>query len=63
MVIIIMVKARGQVFCRKVLVCGIGSKMASYDLIKYSARVQMDWLVGLLVGQMLQSQPADSLLI
>ena len=61
MVIVIMVKVRGQVFCRKVLVCGIGSKMVSYDLIKYSARFQMDWAVGLLVGQMPQGQPADSL--
>jgi hypothetical protein len=34
MVIIIMVKVRGQVLCRKVLVCGIGSKVASYGLIK-----------------------------
>ncbi len=54
MVIVIMVKVRGQVLCRKVLVCGIGSKMASYGLIKYSARFQMDWAVGLLVGQMPQ---------
>ncbi len=61
MVIIIMVKVRGQVFCWKVLVCGIGSKMASYGLIKYSARFQMDQAVGLLIGQMPQGQPADSL--
>ncbi len=61
MVIIIMVKVRGQVFCRKVLVCSIGSKMASYGLIKYSAHFQMDWAVGLLVGQMPQGGPADSL--
>ena len=54
MVIVIMVKVRGQVFCRKVLVCGIGSKMASYGLIKSSARFQMDRAVGLLIGQMLQ---------
>ncbi len=61
MVIVIMVKVRGQVFCRKVLVCGIGSKMASYGLIKDSARFQMDRAVGLLVDQMPQSQPKDSL--
>ena len=54
MVIVIMVKVRGQVFCRKVLVCGIGSKMASYGLIKYSARFQMDWAVDLLVSQIPQ---------
>jgi hypothetical protein len=28
-VIVIMVKVRGQVLCRKVLVCGIGSKVSS----------------------------------
>ena len=61
MVIVIMVKVRGQVLCRKVLVCGIGSKVASYSLIKYPARFQMDWAVGLLVGQMLQGRPADIL--
>jgi hypothetical protein len=61
MVIITMVKIRGQVFCQKVLVCSIGSKVASYGLIKYPARFQMDWAVGLLVGQMPQGQPADSL--
>ncbi len=61
MVIDKMVKVRGQVFCRKVLVCGIGSKMASYSLIKYSLHFQMDQAVGLLVGQMPQGQPADSL--
>ncbi len=61
MVIVIMVKVRGQVLCRKVLVCGIGSKMASYSLIKYSAHFQMDQAVGLLVGQMPQAQPAPSL--
>ncbi len=60
-VIVIMVKVRGLVFCWKVLVCGIGSKMTSYGLIKYSACFQMDWAVGLLVGQMPQGQPADSL--
>jgi hypothetical protein len=63
MVIVIMVKVRGQVFCRKVLICGIGSKVASYGLIKYPARFQMDWAVDLLVGQMPQGQPADSLSI
>jgi hypothetical protein len=61
MVIIIMVKVRGQVFCQKVLVCGIGSKVASNGLIKYPARLQMDWAVGLLVSQMPQGWPADSL--
>jgi hypothetical protein len=54
MVIFIMVIVRGQVFCQKVLVCGIGSKVASYGLIKYPARFQMDQAVGLLVGQMPQ---------
>jgi hypothetical protein len=33
MVIVIIVKVRGQVLCQKVLVCGIGSKVASYSLI------------------------------
>ena len=61
MVIIIQVIVRGQVFCRKVLVCGIGSKVASYSLIKYPARFQMGRAVGLLVGQMPQGRPADSL--
>ncbi len=61
MAIVIMVKVRGQVLCWKVLVCGIGSKVASYGLIKYPARFQMDQAVGLLIGQMLQGQPADSL--
>ncbi len=42
MVIVIMVKVWGQVFCWKVLVCGIGSKVASYCLIKYPACLQMD---------------------
>ncbi len=32
MVIIIKVKVRGQVFCRKVLVCGIGSKVVCNGL-------------------------------
>jgi hypothetical protein len=54
MVIVIMVKVRGQVLCRKVLVCGIGSKVASNGLIKYPERFQMDRAVGLLVGQMPQ---------
>jgi hypothetical protein len=61
MVIVIMVKVRGQVLCRKVLVCGIGSNVASYSLIKYPAHFQMDRAVGLLVGQMPQGQPADIL--
>jgi hypothetical protein len=33
MVIIIKVKVMGQVFCRKVLVCGIGSKVVCNGLI------------------------------
>jgi hypothetical protein len=41
-VIVIMVKVWGQVFCWKVLVCGIGSKVASYGLIEYPAHFQMD---------------------
>jgi hypothetical protein len=55
MFIIIMVIVRGQVLCRKVLVCGIRSKVTSYSLIKYPARFQMDQAVGLLVNQMPQS--------
>jgi hypothetical protein len=60
-VIVIMVKVRGEVLCQKVLVCGIESKVASYSLIKYPARFQMDWAVGLLVGQTPQGRPADIL--
>ncbi len=63
MVIIIKVKVRGQVFCQKVLVCGIGSKVVSNGLIKYPAHFLMDKAVGLLVGQVPQGQPADSLAI
>jgi hypothetical protein len=54
MVIVIVVKVWGQVFCQKVLVCGIRSKVASYGLIKYPAHLQMDWAADLLVGQMPQ---------
>jgi hypothetical protein len=54
MVIIIRVKVRGQVFCRKVLVCGIGSKVVCNGLIKYTAHFLMDRVVDVLVGQMPQ---------
>ncbi len=61
MVIIIKVIVRGQVYCRKVLVCGIGSKVVYNGLIKYPARFLMDRAVDLLLGQMPQGRPADSL--
>jgi hypothetical protein len=49
MVIIIKIKVRGQVFCQKVLVCGIGSKVVCNGLIKYPAHFLMDRAVNLLV--------------
>jgi hypothetical protein len=54
MVIIIKVIVRGQVFCWKVLVCGIGSKVVCNSLIKYPAHFLMDRAVNLLVVQMPQ---------
>ncbi len=47
-IIIKVVKVRGQVFCRKVLVCGIGSKVVCNSLIKYPAYKShvAEWLSG-----------------
>ncbi len=54
MVIIIKVKVRGQLFCQKVLVCGIGSKVVCNSLIKNPAHFLMDRAVDLLISQMPQ---------
>jgi hypothetical protein len=54
MVIIVKVKVRGQVFCRKVLVCGIRSKVVCNGLIEYPAHFLIDRAMNLLVLQMPQ---------
>ncbi len=54
MAIIIEVIVRGQVFCRKILFHGIGSKVVSNSLIEYPAHFLVDRAVDLLVVQMPQ---------
>jgi hypothetical protein len=53
-VVIIEVIVRGQVFCRKILFRGIGSKVVSNSLIEYPAHFLVDRAVDLLVVQMPQ---------
>ncbi len=54
MVINIEVIVRGQVFCRKILFRGIGSKVVSNGLIEYPAHFLVDRAVDLLIVQMPQ---------
>ncbi len=54
MVIIIEVIVRGQVFCRKVLFCSIGSKVVSDTLMEYPVHFRVDRAVNLFVVQMPQ---------
>ncbi len=54
MVIIIEIIVRVQVFCRKILFRGIGSKVVSNSLIEYPAHFLVDRAVDLLVIQMPQ---------
>ncbi len=63
MVIIIKVIVRGQVFYRKILFRGIGSKVVSNSLIEYPAHFLVDRAVDLLIVQMPQGQSVDSLSI
>ncbi len=54
MVVIIKVIVRGQVLCRKVLFCGIGSEVVSNALIEYPAHFLVDRAANLLIIQMPQ---------
>ncbi len=54
MVIIIEVIVRGQVFCRKILFRGIGSKVVSNSLVEYPVHLLVDRAVDLLIVQMPQ---------
>ncbi len=54
MVVIIEVKVRGQVICRKILFHGIGSKVVSNSLIEYPAHFLVDRAMDLLIIQMPQ---------
>jgi hypothetical protein len=54
MVVIIELIVRGQVFCRKILFRGIGSKVVSNSLIEYPAHLLVDKAVDLLIVQMPQ---------
>ncbi len=63
MVVIIKVLVRGQVFYRKVLFHSIGSKVVSNTLIEYPAHFLGDRAVDLLIVQMPEGWPADSLSI